>query len=68
MRLLTAGILAGKAAHMIVAALRTTMRELLLREAGPDWIVDNCGAGLAEKSKAYGLNLQLSLTASPKGG
>lgn len=67
MRLLTAGILAGKAAHMIVVALRTTMRESLLREAGPDWIVDNCGAGLAEKSKAHGLNLQLSLTASPKG-
>ena len=37
-----AGIRAGKAAGCRVLALRTTMTEEVLREAGPDWIVDNC--------------------------
>jgi sugar-phosphatase len=37
-----AGIRAGKAAGARVVALRTTAREAELREAGADWIVDDC--------------------------
>jgi sugar-phosphatase len=39
-----AGIKAGKAAQMRVAALRTTVNDISLREAGADWVLDNCGA------------------------
>ena len=38
-----AGIRAGKAAGAQVLALRTTASDKELREAGADWIVDNCG-------------------------
>lgn len=37
-----AGIRAGKAAGARVVALRTTAREAELREAGADWIVNDC--------------------------
>jgi len=37
-----AGIRAGKAAGMRVLALRTTATDAELREAGADWIVDDC--------------------------
>ena len=37
-----AGIRAGKAAGARVLALRTTATDEELREAGADWIVDNC--------------------------
>jgi sugar-phosphatase len=37
-----AGIRAGKAAGARVIALRTTASDAELREAGADWIVDNC--------------------------
>jgi beta-phosphoglucomutase-like phosphatase (HAD superfamily) len=37
-----AGIRAGKAAGARVVALRTTAPEAELREAGADWIVDDC--------------------------
>jgi mannitol-1-/sugar-/sorbitol-6-phosphatase len=37
-----AGILSGKAAGMRVVALRTTASDAELREAGADWIVDDC--------------------------
>lgn len=37
-----AGILAGKAAGARVLALRTTAPEVELREAGADWILDDC--------------------------
>jgi len=37
-----AGIRAGKAAGARVVALRTTASDAELREAGADWIVDNC--------------------------
>lgn len=37
-----AGIRAGKSAGMRVVAMRTTVDEALLREAGADWVVDNC--------------------------
>jgi sugar-phosphatase len=39
-----AGIVAGKSSGARVIALKTTMGELKLREAGADWIVDSCGA------------------------
>lgn len=38
-----AGIEAGKAAGAKVIAFRTTAKESLLRAAGADWIVNNCG-------------------------
>ena len=38
-----AGIRAGKAAGCRVIALRTTAAENELRDAGADWVVDNCG-------------------------
>jgi len=37
-----AGIRAGKAAGARVLALRTTMPEVELQQAGADWIIDNC--------------------------
>jgi mannitol-1-/sugar-/sorbitol-6-phosphatase len=37
-----AGIRAGKGAGACVLALRTTARDTELREAGADWIVDDC--------------------------
>jgi mannitol-1-/sugar-/sorbitol-6-phosphatase len=37
-----AGVRAGKAAGAKVIALRTTMKESLLREAGADWLANNC--------------------------
>jgi beta-phosphoglucomutase-like phosphatase (HAD superfamily) len=37
-----AGIRAGKAAGARVLALRTTVTERELREAGADWIVEDC--------------------------
>jgi sugar-phosphatase len=39
-----AGIRAGKAAGARVLALRTTSSDAELREAGADWIVENCAA------------------------
>lgn len=39
-----AGILAGKSSGARVIALKTTMAEPKLREAGADWVVDNCSA------------------------
>ena len=39
-----AGIRAGKAAGARVLALRSTAGDAELREAGADWIVDNCAA------------------------
>lgn len=38
-----AGICAGKAAGARVVALRTTASDAELREAGADWIINNCG-------------------------
>jgi sugar-phosphatase len=37
-----AGIRAGKSAGANVIALRTTAQESVLREAGADWVVNNC--------------------------
>jgi sugar-phosphatase len=40
----TAGIQAGKSAGMRVIAMRTTLDEAALREAGADWVIDNCAS------------------------
>src|SRR5579862_6115536 len=37
-----AGVRAGKAAHAKVIAFRTTVDEPLLRDAGADWVLNNC--------------------------
>lgn len=37
-----AGVRAGKAAHSKVIALKTTVEEPTLRDAGADWILQNC--------------------------
>ena len=39
-----AGIQAGKSAGMRVIAMRTTVDEAMLRDAGADWVVDNCAS------------------------
>jgi mannitol-1-/sugar-/sorbitol-6-phosphatase len=39
-----AGIRAGKAAGARVIAFKTTVEEAALREAGADWVVNNCAA------------------------
>jgi sugar-phosphatase len=37
-----AGVRAGKAAGAKVIAFKTTVQEAALREAGPDWVLNNC--------------------------
>ncbi|HEX4784744.1 MAG TPA: HAD-IA family hydrolase, partial [Candidatus Sulfotelmatobacter sp.] len=37
-----AGVRAGKAAHAKVIAFRTTVEEPFLRDAGADWVLNNC--------------------------
>jgi sugar-phosphatase len=46
-----AGIRAGKAAGARVLALRTTASDSELREAGADWIVDNCAELFLDSGK-----------------
>lgn len=45
-----AGVKAGKAAGARVIAFTTTVEEPSLREAGADWIVENCAAVRASKN------------------
>jgi sugar-phosphatase len=45
-----AGVLAGKAAGARVIGFPTTMKVELLKEAGADWIVDNCSALTVQNS------------------
>ena len=54
-----AGVRAGKAAGARVIAFRTTVQESALREAGADWILNNC-ADIRLKSAVQGLSLTLS--------
>jgi mannitol-1-/sugar-/sorbitol-6-phosphatase len=54
-----AGIRSGKSAGAKVIAFRTTAEDRALREAGADWIVDNC-SDIRLVGKVQGL--QLSLT------
>src|SRR5437867_4367489 len=50
-----AGVHAGKAAGARVIALRTTMAEDELREAGADWIVQDCSALSQDPAATDGL-------------
>jgi sugar-phosphatase len=54
-----AGIRAGKAAGAKVIALRTTAPDSELREAGADWIVNNC-SDIRAVSADHELNLALT--------
>jgi sugar-phosphatase len=56
-----AGILAGKSSGARVIALKTTMGESPLREAGADWVVDNCGAVTLNSTKETAGLVRLSL-------
>ena len=47
-----AGIRAGKAAGARVLALRTTASDAELRQAGADWIVNDCAEILLDSSGA----------------
>ncbi|HZR56127.1 MAG TPA: HAD family hydrolase [Terriglobales bacterium] len=55
-----AGIRSGKGAAARVIAFRTTMHESKLREAGADWVVNNCGAITLDGSN--GTNKLLNIT------
>jgi sugar-phosphatase len=54
-----AGVRAGKAAGARVIALKTTAQESVLREAGADWIVNNCAD---IRLLDHGQSLKLALT------
>lgn len=54
-----AGIRAGKSARMRVAALRTTLDDQALREAGADWVLDNCGSLAFAGSSADGILISI---------
>src|SRR5256885_17182930 len=57
-----AGIRSGKAANSNVIAVRTTDQDRFLRDAGADWIVDNCAAVRVLPSSASGvLSLRLAM-------
>jgi sugar-phosphatase len=58
-----AGVRAGKAAGAKVIAFKTTVQETELREAGADWILNNCAdihLPSVSQSAGQGLNLALS--------
>jgi len=59
-----AGIRAGKAAGARVIACTTTAAVSELREAGADWIVENCGSISLLQSEASG-KLRIALTDNP---
>jgi sugar-phosphatase len=54
-----AGVRAGKAAGARVIGFKTTVPEVAVREAGADWIVNNC-ADIRSASISGGLNLTLA--------
>ncbi|MFZ0861163.1 MAG: HAD family hydrolase [Candidatus Sulfotelmatobacter sp.] len=56
-----AGVRAGKAAGAKVIAFKTTVQESLLREAGADWILNNCSD---IRLLGYGTDLNLALRAT----
>jgi mannitol-1-/sugar-/sorbitol-6-phosphatase len=55
-----AGIRAGKAAGARVVAFLTTVRENLLREAGADWVVNNCADVQLISASVQGLTVALT--------
>ncbi len=56
-----AGIRSGKDAGARVVAFRTTVKDAELKEAGADWIVDNCSAISLTAASATGQRLALTL-------
>jgi len=54
-----AGIRSGKAAGARVIAFKTTSPESALREAGADWILNNC-SDITSSHSSQGLNLTLT--------
>lgn len=56
-----AGIRAGKASGASVIALKTTAQESALREAGADWILNNC-TEISALGSDNGLTLTLSVS------
>jgi sugar-phosphatase len=54
-----AGVRAGKAAGAKVIAFKTTVEDKVLREAGADWILNNC-ANIRLLNRNQGLNLALT--------
>ncbi|MGP0019266.1 MAG: HAD family hydrolase [Candidatus Sulfotelmatobacter sp.] len=53
-----AGVRAGKAAGAKVIAFRTTVQESVLREAGADWILNNCaGIHLLDRNQPLKLTI-----------
>jgi sugar-phosphatase len=57
-----AGIRSGKSAHMRVVAMRTTVRDSLLKEAGADWVLNNCGSISIANVDSSGMLLRLDIT------
>ncbi len=55
-----AGIRSGKSAGARVIAFRTTTVETELKDAGADWILQNCAAITMERRSAKGLTLALA--------
>lgn len=58
-----AGVVSGKAAGARVAAVCTTTGEAELREAGADWVLDDCAAIALAEPASPGAELVLRLTA-----
>lgn len=63
-----AGIRSGKDAGARVVAFRTTVKDAELKEAGADWIVDNCSAVSLAATPGTGqrLTLRLDETSAPE--
>jgi sugar-phosphatase len=55
-----AGIQAGKSAGMRVIAMRTTLDEAVLREAGADWVIDNCASLKVVRTSAEGIVISIA--------
>ena len=55
-----AGVRAGKAAGAKVIAFKTTVQESALREAGADWVLNNC-ADIRLLDAGTDLKLQLMI-------
>jgi len=54
-----AGVRSGKAAGARVIAFKTTVQESVLREAGADWVLNNC-ADIRAFDSGSGLTLALA--------
>lgn len=61
-----AGVRSGKAAGCRVIALRTTMPETDLHDAGADWIVQDCSAVVTSRQNAAAEKIALTLDLAKK--